>query len=227
MQVRAPARRTISVPRERNQLVHAVDRATIRRGNRVPHSPRFLINTFQLVTRQALQPFHTYHHPAPFVARVAETSKGRDSNRLPHVTPGEQRSPIEPPPLAELLAIVPFTRMLGMELVSASAEEVVGRLAWREELCTMGGALHGGALMSLADNLGGLCAYLNLTAGATTATISSSTNFMRGVREGHVTGTARPLRVGRSVIVVETDIRDDAGRLAVQTTQAQAVISSR
>jgi 1,4-dihydroxy-2-naphthoyl-CoA hydrolase len=128
------------------------------------------------------------------------------------------------PPLAELSAIVPFAASLGIELVSASAEEVVGRLRWRAELCTMGGALHGGALMSLADNLGGVCAYLNLPAGASTATISSSTNFMRGVRQGHVTGTARPLRVGRSVIVVQTDLCDEEGRLAVQTTQAQAVI---
>jgi len=128
------------------------------------------------------------------------------------------------PPLAELLAIVPFAATLGIELVSASAEEVVGRLRWREELCTMGGALHGGALMSLADNLGGVCAYLNLPAGASTATISSSTNFMRAARQGHVTGTARPLRVGRSVIVLQTDLCDDDGRLVVQTTQAQAVI---
>ena len=120
--------------------------------------------------------------------------------------------------------MVPFTATLGMELVTASADEVVGRLAWREELCTAGGALHGGALMSLADNLGGVCAFLNLPAGASTATISSSTNFMRGVRQGHVTGTARPLRVGKSVIVVQTELRDDAGRLAAQTTQAQAVI---
>jgi 1,4-dihydroxy-2-naphthoyl-CoA hydrolase len=120
--------------------------------------------------------------------------------------------------------MIPFAVVLGMELVSATPEEVVGRLAWREELCTTGGALHGGALMSLADNLGGVCAYLNLPAGAGTATISSSTNFMRGVRAGRVTGTTRPLRVGRSVIVVQTDLRDDAGRLAVQTTQAQAVI---
>ena len=132
----------------------------------------------------------------------------------------------QPPPLADLLAMIPYAVMLGMELVSASADEVVGRLAWRAELCTTGGALHGGALMSLADNLGGLCAYLNLPAGAGTATISSSTNFMRGVRDGHVTGTARPLRVGRSVIVIQTDLRDDAGRLVVQTTQAQAVIGS-
>jgi len=120
--------------------------------------------------------------------------------------------------------MIPFATTLGMELVSASADEVVGRLAWREELCTTGGALHGGALMSLADNLGGVCAYLNLPPGAGTATISSSTNFMRGIRDGHVTATARPLRVGRTVIVVQTDLRDDAGRLAVQTTQAQAVI---
>jgi 1,4-dihydroxy-2-naphthoyl-CoA hydrolase len=130
----------------------------------------------------------------------------------------------EPPSVTELMAIVPFAATLGMELVSATPEEVVGRLAWRQELCTTGGAMHGGALMSLADNLGGVCAYLNLPAGAGTATISSSTNFLRGVREGIVTATTRPLRVGRSVIVVVTEVRDDAGKLVVQTTQAQAVI---
>ncbi len=128
------------------------------------------------------------------------------------------------PPLADLMSMVPFAVTLGMELVSATPEEVVGRLAWREELCTTGGALHGGALMSLADNLGGVCAYLNLPAGAGTATISSSTNFLRGVREGVITATARPLRVGRTVIVVVTEVRDDSGRLVTQTTQAQAVI---
>jgi 1,4-dihydroxy-2-naphthoyl-CoA hydrolase len=128
------------------------------------------------------------------------------------------------PPLGDLLAMVPFAATLGMELVAATPEQVVGRLAWREELCTTGGALHGGALMSLADNLGGVCAYLNLPAGAGTATISSSTNFLRGVRDGDVTATARPLRVGRTVIVVQTELRDDAGRLVTQTTQAQAVI---
>jgi 1,4-dihydroxy-2-naphthoyl-CoA hydrolase len=134
--------------------------------------------------------------------------------------------PEEQPPLADLMSMVPFAVTLGMELVSATPEEVVGRLAWREELCTTGGALHGGALMSLADNLGGVCAYLNLPAGAGTATISSSTNFLRGVREGAITATSRPLRVGRTVIVVVTDVRDDSGRLVTQTTQAQAVIGT-
>jgi len=135
--------------------------------------------------------------------------------------------PVEPlslQALAELLAVIPFAVTLGMELVSATADEVVGRLDWREDLCTAGGALNGGALMSLADNTAGMCAFLNLPAGAGTATISSSTNFLRGVREGSVTATSRPLRVGRTVIVVETELRDADGRLVAHTTQAQAVI---
>ena len=125
------------------------------------------------------------------------------------------------------MAIVPFASTLGIELVSAKPEEVVGRLAWREELCTTGGAMHGGALMSLADNLGGVCAYLNLPAGAGTATISSSTNMLRAVRSGNVTATATPLHAGRSVIVVQTELRDDDGRLVAQVTQAQAVLAGR
>src|SRR5580700_106811 len=126
--------------------------------------------------------------------------------------------------LTEMLAAVPFIATLGIEVVSARPEEVIGRLGWRAELCTAGGVLNGGALMSLADNTGGTCAFLNLPPGAGTATISSSTNFLRGVREGYVTATSRPLRVGRSVIVVETELHDDDGRLAAHMTQAQAVI---
>jgi uncharacterized protein (TIGR00369 family) len=126
--------------------------------------------------------------------------------------------------LSELLAAVPFIATLGIEVVSATPDQVVARLAWRAELCTAGGVLNGGALMSLADNTGGMCAFLNLPAGAGTATISSSTNFLRGVGGGSVTATCRPLRVGRTVIVVETELRDDDDRLVAHTTQAQAVI---
>jgi uncharacterized protein (TIGR00369 family) len=78
--------------------------------------------------------------------------------------------------------------------------------------------------MSLADSLGGLCAFLNLPSGASTATISSSTSLLRAVREGKLTARTRPLRVGRTVIVVQTDVHDDDGKLIAQTTQAQAVI---
>jgi len=123
-----------------------------------------------------------------------------------------------------LLPLMPFAATLGIELDAAEATEVRGHLAWSERLCTTSGVMHGGALMGLADSLGGLCAYLNLPPGAQTATISSGTVFLRGVRGGVVTAVSRPLHTGRTVIVVQTDLMDDAGRLAAQVTQTQAVL---
>lgn len=127
---------------------------------------------------------------------------------------------------AQLRDMMPFARRLGIEIDEATAERVSGRLGWSPDLCTAGGLLHGGALMALADSLGGVCAYLNLPAGCTTATISSTTHMMRPVRDGQVIAETRPLNVGRSVIVVQTDVRDDSGRLVAQVTQTQAVLAA-
>jgi uncharacterized protein (TIGR00369 family) len=127
--------------------------------------------------------------------------------------------------LAELVAMMPFAAGLGVILDAAGPHEVRGRLAWAPELCTTGGLLHGGALMALADSLGGICAFLNLPPGARTATTSSATVFTRAVREGEVTAVARPLHVGRTVIVVQTDLHDRAGRRVAQVTQTQAVLT--
>jgi uncharacterized protein (TIGR00369 family) len=124
----------------------------------------------------------------------------------------------------QLLALMPFAVQLGIELDGAAPEEVRGRLAWAPERCTAGGVMHGGALMALADSLGGVCAYLNLPAGAQTTTINSSTSFVRAVREGEVTAVARPLHAGRTVIVVQTDLTDGAGKRVAQVTQSQAVL---
>jgi 1,4-dihydroxy-2-naphthoyl-CoA hydrolase len=128
--------------------------------------------------------------------------------------------------MAQFMAMMPFAELLGIELERASAEGVVGRMHWREELCTAGGVMHGGALMALADTTGAVCAFLNLPPGANTATISSSTNMLRAVRQGEVTATARPLHAGRSVIAVQTELQDERGRLVAQVSQAQAVLAS-
>lgn len=129
------------------------------------------------------------------------------------------------PDLSQLRDMMPFAGKLGIEIDGAAPERVTGRLAWAADLCTTAGLLHGGALMALADSLGGICAFLNLPEGAGTATVSSSTNLMRGVREGEVSAEARPLHVGRTVIVVQTELRDSDRRLVAQVTQTQAVIS--
>lgn len=120
---------------------------------------------------------------------------------------------------------MPFAALLGVDVVSSTKEEVHGRLAWRAELCTVGGALHGGALMSLADSTGAACAQLNLPAGAAgTTTIESKTNFMRAVTRGSLHARSRPLHAGRTTVVVTTELRDDDDRLVGVVTQTQAVL---
>ena len=120
---------------------------------------------------------------------------------------------------------MPFAGLLGIEAVSASAEEVRLRLAWREDLCTAGGLMHGGALMALADSAGGVCAFLNLPDGAAgTATIQSGTSFLRPVRDGYAEAISRPLSVGRNVIAVDTEVVDAQGRAVARVVQSQAVL---
>jgi 1,4-dihydroxy-2-naphthoyl-CoA hydrolase len=125
----------------------------------------------------------------------------------------------------QFIELMPYAQKLGIEIESGNSDEVVGRMRWQPDLCTAAGVLHGGALMSLADTIGAVCAFLNLPPGANTATISSSTNMLRAVRSGEVTARAKPLHAGRSVIAVQTELRDDEGRLVAQVTQAQAVLS--
>ena len=124
-----------------------------------------------------------------------------------------------------LVALMPFGAGLGIELLQAEATQVVGRMAWAAERCTTGDVLHGGAVMTLADSMGALCAFLNLPAAATTSTVESKTNFFRPVAKGFVRATAKPLHVGRRFVTVQSDLVDDDGRLVAQTTQTQAVIT--
>jgi 1,4-dihydroxy-2-naphthoyl-CoA hydrolase len=127
--------------------------------------------------------------------------------------------------LSALQEAMPFTNLLGVELTAADPTEVRATLAWAEERCTTGGVLHGGALMGLADSLGGVCAFLNLPEGAGTTTIESKTNFLRGVSEGTVEAVTRPLHVGRRFVVIETDLFDGRGKRVARVTQTQAVLA--
>jgi uncharacterized protein (TIGR00369 family) len=129
-------------------------------------------------------------------------------------------------PTEAIHELMPFAKTLGITMLVYEAAEVRARLAWDPALCTIGGVLHGGTLMALADSTGAACAVLNLPDGSTgTTTVESKTNFLRAVREGYVESRSRPLHTGRTVIVVETDLWDDRERLVARVTQSQLVLT--
>src|SRR5688572_1951662 len=115
--------------------------------------------------------------------------------------------------MASLIDSLPFAKRCGIELDDAAPERVVGRVAWTPDGCTSGGVMHGGLVMTLADTTGAVCAFLNLPEGAAgTTTIESKTNFLRAVREGSTAvAESTPVHVGRTTILVETKVHDEAG----------------
>ena len=128
-----------------------------------------------------------------------------------------------PPDLNALVAIMPFAEQLGLVLDEASPDRVVARLDWAPHLCTSGGIMHGGVLMSLADTVGALVTFLGLPEGAGTATITSTTQMFRPVSSGAVRAVAVPLHRGRTTITAQTSLYDSEQRLVAQSTQIQAV----
>jgi len=115
--------------------------------------------------------------------------------------------------------------LLGIELKEAAPERVLATLTVRQDLCTVGGALHGGAIMAFADTLGAVGTFVNLPAGHRTTTIESKTNFIGSAPLGsRVTGESTPVHRGRTTMVWQTRITSDAGKLVAIVTQTQMVI---
>ena len=89
------------------------------------------------------------------------------------------------------------------------------------------GLLHGGASAALAETLGSTAAGLCVGEDEGVVGIEINANHLRGARAGVVTGTARPLHVGRSTQVWEMKIEDEAGELVCISRLTLAVIRRR
>jgi len=119
----------------------------------------------------------------------------------------------------------PFANHLGMRVTSISPERVTAEMTVTPQLANRNGVLHGGAVMALADNLGGTAAVANLPPNHTTATIESKTNFFAGIPLGDVAhAECTPLHRGRTTSVWQTRITRGDGRLAAVVTQTQIVM---
>jgi 1,4-dihydroxy-2-naphthoyl-CoA hydrolase len=123
----------------------------------------------------------------------------------------------------DFMALMPFATDLGMRVVTADGQQAEAALDWAPRLCTVSGIMHGGALMAFADTMGALVTVLGLPEGATTATITSTTQMFRPVLGGTVTARTEVLHRGRTTVTVRTNLYDDKGKLAATTTQVQAV----
>lgn len=124
----------------------------------------------------------------------------------------------------ELLQIG-LPRLLGLTVTVAEPDRVVAELVVREEHCTLGHTIHGGAIMAFADTLGAIGTVLNLRTGQSTTTVESKTNFFAGAAVGTtVTAESVPLHRGRRTQVWETRLTNDSGRLLAKVTQTQMVL---
>ena len=123
---------------------------------------------------------------------------------------------------------LPFSKLLGLTIVSVAPDRVTAELPVREDLCTRPAVLHGGALMAFADTLGAVATVANLPQGAGTTTIESKTNFFAAIALGDVAkAECTPLHRGRTTMVWQTRITRGDGRLAAIVTQTQMVLKKK
>jgi uncharacterized protein (TIGR00369 family) len=146
---------------------------------------------------------------APFALGTKSFMSGSDVNAAAHLQPA-------------------FAEYLGLKITSVSRERVTGELLAREELNNRHGIMHGGAIMALADNLGGTCATANLKPGQGTTTIESKTNFFAAVPIGDTAkAECIALHRGRTTMVFQTRITRNDGKLCALITQTQMVLEKK
>ena len=130
-------------------------------------------------------------------------------------------------PLEKINAMkMPFAELTGVTFVAADKDRVVARMRVRPDLCTLYHAIHGGAIMALADSVGAAATVINLPEDAKgTTTLESKTNFIGGAKEGTtVIATATPIHRGRRTQVWQTRLETEDGKLIAVVTQTQMVL---
>jgi 1,4-dihydroxy-2-naphthoyl-CoA hydrolase len=116
----------------------------------------------------------------------------------------------------------PFIKLLGVTIIRRGADRSEAELVNREDLCNRRRIMHGGAIMALADIMGGMTASAGIPAGHFTATIESKTNFLAGIPKGDtVRAVCTPVHTGQTTIVLQTNITRSDGKLAAMVLQTQ------
>ena len=119
----------------------------------------------------------------------------------------------------------PFADHLGLRILSAQPVRIEAEMLASPQLINRNGTLHGGAVMGMADHLGGLGAFLNIAPTESTATVESKTNFFRAIPAGDMLrGVSVLLHGGRQTMVWQTTLTRSDGKMAAMVTQTQIVL---
>jgi 1,4-dihydroxy-2-naphthoyl-CoA hydrolase len=103
---------------------------------------------------------------------------------------------------------------LGIEMTEAGDDVVTGRLAVTDAVRQPFGLVHGGALLTLAESLTSFGTWMGVKDDGQVAMGQEiNASFLRPITDGHVNGTARVRRRGRTAWVWEVEIADDGGHL--------------
>ena len=116
---------------------------------------------------------------------------------------------------------------LGIEFVEVGDDFIRGRVPVDSRTRQPYGLLHGGVAVVLAETLGSCGAAYSAEPGLRVVGLDSNANHLRGVTAGWVTGSARPVHIGRSTQVWQIDMRDDQGRLTCVSRITMAVLAGR
>ena len=124
--------------------------------------------------------------------------------------------------LARVISRGTLIERLGIEFLEVTTERIVARMPVEGNV-QPDGLLHGGATAALCETIASFGTAFVVGPGRRVMGIELNINHLRGVREGHVTGTGVPLHVGRSTAVWSMEVRDDAERLVAASRLTLAI----
>ncbi|HRE60140.1 MAG TPA: PaaI family thioesterase [Micropepsaceae bacterium] len=127
---------------------------------------------------------------------------------------------------ATLKRQAPAATMLGQKIIAIDAEKGAARIAYDagENLQNRFGALHGGMIAAIMDDVMAIAAGLSLQWGEISPTLEMKTSFLAMAKPGRLMAEAAVLRRGKSVIFIEGRLEDADGRL-IATASATASVT--
>ncbi len=114
---------------------------------------------------------------------------------------------------------------LGIEFTEVGDDYLVARVPVNRQTCQPYGLLHGGVSVVLAETLGSCGAAFSVPLGTRVVGLEVNANHLRGVQEGWVTATARPVHLGRTTQVWQIELRDEQARLSCTSRLTMAVLA--